>query len=257
MSISGRVALITGSGHGIGRGIAYRLAQEGARVVINWSRDQSAAEHTVDYITNMGAQAIAVRADVGEIKECEELVARSEKAFGPVEILICNAGIGQSNSVIDTSDAEWEQVINVNLRAAFVLARTSMPSMIKRQYGRVVTISSNIALTGRGGSSFATYAASKAALIALTKGIAHEGAPYVRANAIVPSGTSRKTSDERGEEWPPAPVIDNKTFLGWRIPLNRNGTPEDIAAAAVFLVSDESSYITGQALHVNGGVLMP
>ena len=255
--IDERVALVTGAGHGIGRGIAYALAREGARVVVNWSRDEAAAVFTVGRITEAGGQAVAVKADVGEIEECKELVRRSREAFGPVEILISNAGIGQPHSIVDTPDEEWERVINVNLRATFALARAVMRSMIERQYGRVVTISSNIAYTGKGGASFATYGASKAGLIALTKGIAHEGAPYITANAIVPGGTSRQTADERGEQWPPPPAHDDKFWLGWRVPLNRIGTPEDIAAAVLYFVSDAACFVTGQSLHVSGGSLMP
>ena len=255
--IDGRVALVTGAGHGIGRGIAYALARKGARVVVNWSRDEAAAAHTVGRITEAGGQAVAVKADVGEIEECKELVRRSAEAFGAVEILISNAGIGQPHHIVDTPDEEWERVINVNLRATFALARAVMPSMIERQYGRVVTISSNIAYFGKGGASFATYGASKAGLIAFTKGIAHEGAPYITANAIVPGGTNRQTADERGEQWPPPPAHDDKFFLGWRVPLNRIGTPEDIAAAVLYFVSDAAGFVTGQSLHVSGGSLMP
>ena len=255
--IDGRVALVTGAGHGIGRGIAYALAREGARVVVNWSRDEAAAAHTVRRITGAGGQAVAVQADVGEIDQCNELVRRAEDAFGPVEILISNAGIGQPHHIVDTPDEEWERVINVNLRATFALARAVMPSMIEHQYGRVVTISSNIGFFGKGGASFATYGASKAGLIALTKGIAHEGAPYITANAIVPGGTNRQTADERGEQWPPPPAHDDKFFLGWRVPLNRTGTPEDIAAAVLYFVSDAGCYVTGQSLHVSGGSYMP
>ena len=255
--IEDRVALVTGAGHGIGRGIAYALARAGARVVVNWSRDEAAAAHTVGRIEEAGGRALAVRADVGEIDQCRELARRSQEAFGAVDILVSNAGIGQPHRIVDTPDEEWERVINVNLRATFALARALLPGMIERRYGRVVTISSNIAYVGKGGSSFATYGASKAGLIALTKGIAHEGAPYLTANAIVPGPTNRATADERGEEWPPPPAREDKFWLGWRMPLNRTGTPEDIAAAVLFLVSDAAGFITGQALHVSGGSMMP
>ena len=158
---------------------------------------------------------------------------------------------------MDTPDEEWERVMNVNLRATFALTRELMPGMVERKYGRIVTISSNCALTGIAQGSLVTYATSKGALNTLTKGIAHEGAPYITANAICPGGTSRKIAEERGESWPPPPSFDEKRFLGMRVPLNRTGTPEDIAATVLFLVSDSGCFITGQAIHVSGGVMMP
>ena len=117
-------------------------------------------------------------------------------------------------------------------------------------------LASNSAVTGTAQAAFVPYATSKGALITLTKGIAHEGAPWITANAICPGGTSRKIASERGETWPPAPALDDKFFLGRRVPLNRIGTPEDVAAAMLYLVSDAGCFITGQALHVSGGVVM-
>ena len=257
MSIEGKVTLVTGGSHGIGRGISYALAREGARIVVNYSRDQEAADQTVAKIEGMGGEATAVRADVGEIGECKALIEKANEAFGPVDILVSNAGMGQRNKIADTPDEEWERVINVNLRATFALARELLPGMIERKYGRIVTMSSSIGYMGIGGSSFSTYAASKAGLVGLTKGIAHEGAPYVTANAIVPCIIRKETTEDRGEAWPPEPTQDDTFYLGWRVPMNRSGRPEDIAAAVKFLVSDESCFITGQAIQVNGGILMP
>ena len=257
MMLQGKVALVTGGSHGIGRGIAYALAREGARVLVNWSSDKDAAEWTVAKIKEMGEKAVAIKADVGQIADCHKLVETANSTFGHVDFLISNAGIGQPSSIMNTSDEEWDRVINVNLRATFVLARNLMPGMIKRKYGRVITISSNIAFLGKGGGSFATYATSKAGLIAFTKGIAHEGAPYITANCIVPGPTNRATVDEREEKWPPVPSTEEQSWLGWKIPLNRSGTPEDIAATVLFLISDSACFITGQSIHVSGGSLMP
>ena len=176
--------------------------------------------------------------------------------FDRVDILVSNAGIGQPHQIIDTPDEEWDRVMNVNARATFALARELLPGMIRRKFGRFVTIASNIAVYGRGGGSFATYAASKAALIALTKGIAHEGAPYVTANAILPGPTNRQLAEERTE---PIQIQEDQPVAWLGIPtlISRQGTPEDIAHTVVFFASDAAEYITGQSLHVSGGLFMP
>lgn len=204
----------------------------------------------------MGRQAMTVQADVGDTAQCTALVRQAEEAVGPVDILVSNAGIGQPHKIVDTPDEEWEQVMNVNARATFALARELLPGMIERKFGRFVTISSNIAVYGRGGGSFATYGASKAALIALTKGIAHEGAPYVTANAILPGPTNRELADERSE---PIQIQEDqpKSWLGIPTLISRTGTGEDIAHAVAFFASDAAEYVTGQTLHVSGGLFMP
>jgi NAD(P)-dependent dehydrogenase (short-subunit alcohol dehydrogenase family) len=188
-----------------------------------------------------------VRADVGDLDQLRHLLDRCDAAFGRVDVLVSNAGIGQRHKIVDTTDEEWERVMNVDARATFVLARALLPGMIERRFGRIVTISSIIAKTGVGGSSFATYAAAKAALIALTFGIAREGAPYVTANAICPGVIDRNAVA-------PAPLAPVKWVLG-EIPLQRRGTPGDIAETVLFLATG-GGYITGQSLNVNGGLLM-
>jgi len=257
VKLEGKVALVTGGSRSIGRGISLVLAGEGAKIAANYVNDDEAAQWTVNRIREMGREATAIKADVGQIDQCRELVRRANEAFGHVDILVSNAGIGQPHQIVDTPDEEWERVMNVNVRATFALARELMPGMVERKYGRIVTISSNAALTGTAMGSFVTYATSKAALIALTKGIAREGAPYITANAICPGATSRQIAEERGEEWPPPPSLEEKRFLGMRVPLNRRGTPEDIAETVLFLVSDSACFITGQTIHVSGGGMMP
>ena len=256
MRLEGKTALVTGGSHGIGRGLSLGLAKEGAKIVVNYSRDREAAEVTKGLIEEAGGEATIVKADVGETAQCQELVRKSNEALGHVDILISNAGIGQPNKIVDCPDEEWDRVMNVNLKATFVLARELMPGMMERKFGRIVTISSNSAETGTAQAAFVPYATSKGALVTLTRGIAHEGAPYITANAISPGGTSRMIASERGEAWPPPPSMDDKFFLGRRVPLNRTGTPEDVSAAMLFLVSDSGCFLTGQTLHVSGGVVM-
>lgn len=257
IDLSTKVALVTGGGRGIGSAISIALAGAGADVVINYNANEDEAAKVRDKIEEMGRRAVLVRADVGDIAQCKKLASDAIEAFGKVDILVNNAGIGQPHKMVDTPDEEWERVMNVNARAAFALARELLPGMIQRKFGRFISISSNIAVYGRGGGSFATYAASKAALIALTKGIAHEGAPYVTANAICPGPTpERRLEGERGE---PVQIQEDRhlDWLGIPILISRFGTPEDIAHAVAFFASDGAEYITGQTLHVSGGLFMP
>ena len=257
IDLSTRIALVTGGGRGIGAAISIALARAGADVVINYDSNQDEANKVRDKIDAMGRRAVAIRADVGDIAQCRKLVRGAKEAFSKVDILVSNAGIGQPHKMVDTPDEEWQRVMNVNARATFALARELLPGMIQRKFGRFVSISSNIAVYGRGGGSFATYAASKAALIALTKGIAHEGAPYVTANAICPGPTPERRLEEERDQ--PARIQENRQldWLGIPMLINRHGTPEDIAHAVAFFASDGAEYITGQTLHVSGGLFMP
>ena len=156
-------------------------------------------------ITEMGRRAVAFQCDVGDSAQCDDLARKAEKAFGQIDVLISNAGMGQGNGIAKTPDEEWERTMNVNARASFCLARALLPGMVERKFGRVVTISSNVGVYGRGGASGIAYAASKAALIAVTKGIAHEGAPHVTANCILPGPTSTDHPNDREE---PVEVVE-------------------------------------------------
>ena len=214
IDLSGKVALVTGGGRGIGGTISLVLAQAGADVVINYNTGQEEANMIREVIEAGGGRAVTSRADVGDTAQCKALVRRAEEAFGRVDILVSNAGIGQPHKIVDTADEEWERVMNVNARATLALARELLPGMIQRRFGRFVSISSNVAVYGNGAASFSTYAASKAALIALTKGIAHEGAPYVTANSICPGPTNRQLEADRTE---PIEMLRNKKREG-RVP---------------------------------------
>ena len=211
INLSGKVALVTGGGRGIGATISLALAEAGADVAINYNNSQKEAERIRDKIEDMNRRTSVIKADVGDTAQCKALIHQAKEVFDQVDILVSNAGIGQPHQIVDTPDEEWERVMNVNARATFALARELLPGMIQRRFGRFVTISSNIAVYGWGGGSFATYAASKAALIALTKGIAHEGAPYVTANVILPGPTNRQLAEDRTA---PIQILGNQP-LDW------------------------------------------
>lgn len=247
--IGGKVALVTGGSRGIGRATALLLAREGAAVVVNYANDEASARAVVDQIESAGGRAVAVQADVGDAAQVDRLVERAIAFGGRVDILVSNAGIGHPKQVVDTTNDEWQRVFDVDARATLLLARALLPGMVERRYGRIVTISSIIAKTGRGYFSTATYGAAKAALITLTMGIAREAAPYVTANCICPGwiDTGRNNTPDK---------LAVKERALREIPLQRLGTPDDIAETVLFLVSDGASYITGQSINVNGGLLM-
>lgn len=263
MSLKGKVALVTGGTRSIGRGISMALAKEGCKVAMNYVNDDEAAEWTLNRFKKEGWEGVAIKNDLAEVDECKEIVRRANEAFGQVDIFVHNATVGNRDVIAKTSDEVWDKVINVNLRAAFVMARELIPAMTDRKYGRIVTISSQLAEVGGSyghlmqGQGRAPYSAAKAGLVALTKGMAHEGSPYITANVVAPSGTQRKIAEERGEEWPPDPsAADDERRKGGMI-LGRMGTPEDVAAAVIYLVSDSGCFLTGQTIHVSGGHHLP
>ena len=262
MRLQGKVALVTGGTRRIGRGISMALAREGAKVAMNYVNNDEAAEWTLAKFNEMGWDGVTIKADLGEIDQCKEIVRKAKEAFEHVDIFVSNAVAGQRDFIVNTYDDVWEKTINVNLRAAFVLARELMPGMIERKFGRIVTISSQLAEVGgsighiQRGQGRATYSASKAGLVALTKGMAHEGAPYITANVVAPSYNSKPIAEER-RKWPPEPKVeDDRRSEGDNI-LKRMGTPEDVAAAVIYLVSDSGCFLTGQTIHVDGGHYLP
>jgi len=263
MRLEGKVALVTGGTRSIGRGISMALAKEGAKVAMNYVNNDEAAELTLNKFKEMGWDGFAIKADLAEIDQCKEIVRQANDKYGQIDIFVSNAVVGNREIITETTDEVWEKVLNVNLRAAFVIVRELMPGMIERKFGKIVSLSSQLAEVGgtlghlSKGQGRAIYSASKAGLVSLTKGIAHEGAPYITANVVAPSGTRQQIAEERGEAWPPEPnEEDNKRTPGGNI-LGRLGTPEDIAEAILYLVSDSGCYVTGQTLHVDGGHHLP
>ena len=243
IDLSGKNALVTGSTRGIGRAIAETLAKSGARVAIV-GRELQKAQQAAAAVGN-GAQGFAC--DVTDTAAVAKLVADVETAFGSIDILVNNAGITRDNLVMRLKDDDWDSVQNANLRGAFAAIRAVSRGMMKRRSGRIINISSIIGIIGNKGQ--ANYAASKAGLIALTKSVAKElGSRNILVNAVAPGFIET--------EMTAAMTPEAREGLGKQIALERLGTPQDVAAAVAFLASDLATYITGQVLVVDGGMVM-
>ena len=243
IDLSGKTAVVTGSTRGIGRAVAQALAESGARVAIV-GRDKEKASAVA---AEIGKGSIGFACDVGDIPSVTQLIADVEKEFGGIDILVNNAGITRDNLVMRLKDEDWDAVLDANLRGAFVAIRAASRGMMKKRAGRIINMASVVGLTGNKGQ--ANYAASKAGLIALTKSVAKElGSRNILVNAIAPGFIETEMTD--------AMTPEARAGLSGLIPLERLGRTEDIAAAVVFLASDMASYITGQVLVVDGGMVM-
>jgi 3-oxoacyl-[acyl-carrier protein] reductase len=245
----GKVAIVTGAAQGIGAAIARRLANEGARVaVVDLTADR--AQGTVDQIRKDGGEAFAVGADVSKTADVEAAVAAVVEEFGRVDILVNNAGITRDNLLFKMSDEDWDTVIAVNLRSAFLMSRECQKHFVAQKYGKIVSLSSRSALGNRGQ---ANYSASKAGIMGLTSTLAIELGPFgVNVNAVAPGyiATDMTDATARRVGFEPEKFREASAQM---TPVRRVGTPEDIAAAVAFLAADEASFISGQTVHVNGG----
>jgi len=243
-SLEGRTALVTGASGGIGSATAKALAYAGARVVISGTR----CERLQEVADVIGSNATIIPCNLSDSDAVERLVPETEAAAGGIDILVNNAGITRDNLVMRMHDDEWMDVLNVNLNAAFRLARAVSKGMMQRRYGRVISVTSVVGVTGNAGQ--ANYAASKAALIGMTKSLALELASRgVTANCIAPGLVETDMITKLNEK--------QREALSLRIPARRLADPSEIAAGVVYLASDEAAYITGQTLHLNGGLMMP
>jgi 3-oxoacyl-[acyl-carrier protein] reductase len=246
ISLLGQVALVTGASRGIGAVIAGRLAQSGAKVGVNYYDNQVAADQVVDAIVIGGGEAISVGGDVSDQESAQEVVRQVVQRLGRIDILVNNAGITRDRLLIRMTPDDWDQVLNVDLRAAFLCTKYVMPYLIKQHQGRVINISSVVGITGNPGQ--ANYAAAKAGLIGFTKAVAREVASRsVTVNALAPGFITTDMVKQLSEE--------TRLQILNRIPLGRFGSPEDVAEAVLFLCSEGASYITGQVLSIDGGLI--
>ena len=247
LSLKDKVAIITGGSRGIGRAIALEFAARSAAVVVNFNRSPEAANEVVKQILDTGGKAAAFQADVSNFKQAEELIKFAVETFGDLHILVNNAGITKDTLIMMMSEADWDAVIDTNLKSTFNCSKAAIKHMMRKRFGRIVNIASVAGQMGNAGQ--ANYSASKGGQIALTKSLARELASRnITVNALAPGFVDTEILDAMSQE-----TLESALKL---VPLGRKGKPEEIAFAAAFLVSDQAAYITGQVLGVDGGMAM-
>jgi 3-oxoacyl-[acyl-carrier protein] reductase len=245
-ALQDKIAIVTGAGQGIGQAIAVRLAQEGAEVIVSDINLQG-VEQTASQIRQMDRKSLALKVDVANFEDVQAMVQKSTEEFGRADILVNNAGVTKDNLLVRMTQQQWDWVISVNLKGTFNCTKAVAPHMMRNRYGRIINIASVIGLVGNAGQ--ANYAASKAGIIGLTKSAAKELASRgITVNAVAP-GYIQTEMTER------VPEQAKETFLK-TIPLRRPGLPQDVAGVIVFLASDDASYITGQVINIDGGMVM-
>ena len=244
--LQGKTAIVTGATRGIGKGVAIKLAEQGANIAFTYVSSEEKALALENELQALGVKAKAYKSDASLMKDAEELVKDVIENFESIDVLVNNAGITKDNLLMRMSEEDFDRVLEVNLKSIFNMTKAVQRTMLKQRSGSIVNMTSVVGVKGNAGQS--NYAASKAGVIGFTKSIALElGSRNIRCNAIAPGFSETEMTEKLGEE-----VIKN-----WRnsIPLKRGGTPEDVANTTLFLASDLSAYMTGQTLHVCGGML--
>ncbi|CQR55564.1 3-oxoacyl-[acyl-carrier-protein] reductase [Paenibacillus riograndensis] len=246
-ALKGQTALVTGGSRGIGRSIALQLAEHGVKVAVNYSGNEAAAQETVARIIELGSEAIAIRGDVGNSQQAESMVKEVIDTWGKIDILVNNAGITRDNLIMRMKEEEFDQVIETNLKGVFNCLKSATRPMMKQRYGRIINISSVIGVIGNAGQL--NYSAAKAGIIGMTKSAARElSSRGITVNCIAPGFIDTEMTHQLSDE------VRSEYVKG--IPLARLGRPEDIAMTVVFLASEGAAYMTGQTLHVDGGMYM-
>jgi 3-oxoacyl-[acyl-carrier protein] reductase len=246
--LRGRVAIVTGGARGIGRATVLRLAEAGADVVINYARNEDAAEEVARLAREFGVQALPLRADVSDVGQAATLIDKTVEHFGRVDLLVANAGIWEGAPVEELSEEVWDRVIDANLKGTWAACRAVVPLMKKQRRGGIVIVSSTAGQRGEAG--YSNYAASKGGQISFTKALAAELAPEIRVNSVAPGWVDTDLNNG---------VFGDKQFkqkITEAIPLGRVATADDVALSIVFLASDWSRHITGEILNVNGGSVL-
>lgn len=245
--LTGKVALVTGASRGIGRAIALKLAADGCNVVVNYAGSEAAAAETVAKIKELGREAIMVKANVSSVDDVNDMFKTALDTFGQIDILVNNAGITRDNLMMRMKEDEWDDVIDTNLKGVFNCIKAATRPMMKQRSGRIINITSVVGVLGNAGQ--ANYVAAKAGVIGLTKTAARELASRgITVNAVAPGFIATDMTDVLPE--------DVKANLLTQIPLSRLGQADEIASVVHFLASDAAAYMTGQTLHVDGGMYM-
>ena len=247
MASDERVSLITGSSRGIGKAIALQFANQGIRVAVNYISNRAAADVVVKLVEDAGSSAVAVQGDVTKRTDVERIFVETSELLGPVEILVNNAGIISDSLLMRMSDEDWDSVIDLDLRSIFLCTREAIRTMVRSRWGRVINIGSVVGLRGNAGQ--ANYAAAKAGMVGFTQSIAKEvGSRNITVNCVAPGYVETDIVEDLPKELKQA-IMD-------RVPIGRFGTPEEIAGMVGFLASDAASYVTGQAIAVDGGLVI-
>lgn len=247
MGLEGKTALVTGASRGIGRSIAIKLAQLGASVIVNYSGNKTRAEETAAEIQSVGSEALIWQCDISNEKAVQEMVKESIAHFGKIDIVVNNAGITRDGLLMRMKEEDWDAVLNTNLKGVFLVTKAVLRPMMRQKQGRIINVASVVGILGNPGQ--ANYVAAKAGVIGLTKATAREVASRgITVNAVAPGFIVTDMTDQLSD--------DVKDKMKQEIPLRQLGSPDDIAGVVAFLASDDSKYMTGQTLSIDGGMSM-